>query len=186
MLRLRRRKKAAWEIAAEVGVSAAPVSRHLKAEGLGRLWRIEEAEDPVVCVDDHTRLAYAEVHPSENAVCATQFFRVGRFAGSRAWASAASAPDRQRQVLQLERLHGPVRREEHQPAFHPSLHASDQRQGRALHPDPQAPLGLSSGLPDLGAAGGLAATLGHALPSPPTHRALGKVPPIARLTASCQ
>ena len=42
MLQLRRRKKAAWEIAAETGVSAATVSRHLKAEGLGRLWRIEE------------------------------------------------------------------------------------------------------------------------------------------------
>ncbi len=121
MLRLRRRKKAAWEIAAEVGVSAATVSRHLKAEGLGRLWRIEEAENPpqryehaypgslfhvdakrfgriegvghaihgdrskrsrgvgwevvFVCVDDYTRLAYAEIHPSENAVCATKFFR---------------------------------------------------------------------------------------------------------------
>ncbi len=121
MLRLRRRKKAAWEIAAEVGVSAATVSRHLKAEGLGRLWRIEEAEAPpqryehtypgslfhvdakrfgkiqgighaihgnrrkrsrgagwevvFVCVDDYTRLAYAEVHPSENAVYATKFFR---------------------------------------------------------------------------------------------------------------
>jgi transposase InsO family protein len=121
MLQLRRRKKAAWEIAAETGVAASTVSRHLKAEGLGRLWRIEEAEHPpqryehayagslfhvdakrfgrirgighaihgdrrkrsrgvgwevvFVCVDDHTRLAYAEVHPSENAVCATRFFR---------------------------------------------------------------------------------------------------------------
>jgi transposase InsO family protein len=120
MVQLRRRKKAAWEIAAETGVSAATVSRHLKAEGLGRLWRIEEAEHPpqryehawpgslfhvdakrfgriegighavhgdrrrrcrgagwevvFVCVDDHSRLAYAEVHPAENAVCATRFF----------------------------------------------------------------------------------------------------------------
>jgi transposase InsO family protein len=121
MLQLRRRKKAAWEIAAETGVSAATVSRRLKAEGLGRLWRIEEALHPprryehghagslfhvdakrfgridgighaihgnrrrrsrgvgwevvFVCVDDYSRLAYAEVHPSENAVCATRFFR---------------------------------------------------------------------------------------------------------------
>jgi transposase InsO family protein len=121
MLQLRRRKKAAWEIAAETGVSASTVSRHLKAEGLGRLWRIEEALHPpqryehaypgslfhvdakrfgkigrighaihgdyrkrsrgvgwevvFVCVDDHTRLAYAEVHPAENAVHATRFFR---------------------------------------------------------------------------------------------------------------
>ncbi len=28
-----------------------------------------------VCIDDHSRLAYAEVYPSENAVCATKFFR---------------------------------------------------------------------------------------------------------------
>ena len=121
MLQLRRRKKAAWEIAAETGLSASTVSRHLKAEGLGRLWRIEEAEHPpqryehayagslfhidakkfgriggvghaihgnrrkrhrgvgwevvFVCVDDYSRLAYAEVHPSENAECATRFFR---------------------------------------------------------------------------------------------------------------
>lgn len=121
MLRLRRRKKAAWEIAAETGVSAATVSRHLKAEGLGRLWRIEEALNPpqryehayagslfhvdakrfgriegvghaihgdrskrsrgvgwevvFVCVDDYSRLAYAEVYPAENATCAVRFFR---------------------------------------------------------------------------------------------------------------
>jgi transposase InsO family protein len=121
MLRLRRRKKAAWEIAAETGVPTSTVSRWLRAEGLGRLWRIEEAEHPpqryehpyagslfhvdakrfgrievighaihgdrrrrargvgwevvFVCVDDYSRLAYAEVHPAENAVCATRFFR---------------------------------------------------------------------------------------------------------------
>lgn len=121
MLQLRRRKKAAWEIAAETGVPASTVSRYLKAEGLGRLWRLEEAEDPpqryehpyagslfhidakrfgriqgighavhgnrrkrargvgwevvFVCVDDYSRLAYAEVHPAENAECATRFFR---------------------------------------------------------------------------------------------------------------
>jgi transposase InsO family protein len=121
MLQLRRRRRAAWEIAAQTGVSASTVSRHLKAEGLGRLWRIEEAAHPphryehvypgslfhvdakrfgriggighaihgdrrqrsrgvgwevvFVCVDDYSRLAYAEVHPAENAVCATRFFR---------------------------------------------------------------------------------------------------------------
>jgi transposase InsO family protein len=121
MEQLRRRYKAAWEIALEIGVPTSTVSRHLKQRGLGRLWRLEEAESPpqryehrrpgdlfhidakklariegvghrihgdrsrekrgvgwevaFVCVDDHTRLAYAEVLPSENAVCATAFFR---------------------------------------------------------------------------------------------------------------
>lgn len=121
MLQLRRRKKAAWEIAAELGVPASTVSRHLQTCGLGRLWRLEEAEAPpqryehahpgslfhidakrfgriqgighaihgdyrrrsrgvgwevvFVCVDDYTRLAYAEVHPAEDAASATRFFR---------------------------------------------------------------------------------------------------------------
>ena len=46
MLQLRRRKKAAWEIAAATGGPVSTVSRHLQAEGLGRLWRIEEAAHP--------------------------------------------------------------------------------------------------------------------------------------------
>ncbi len=100
---------------------ASTVSRILKARGLGRLWRLEEAEQPprryehavpgslvhidakrlarieaighrihgdrsrrkrgagyevaLVCVDDCTRLAYAEVLPAENAVHVTAFFR---------------------------------------------------------------------------------------------------------------
>ncbi len=42
--------------------------RSRKRRGVG--WEVV-----FVCVDDHTRLAYAEVLPSENAVCATAFFR---------------------------------------------------------------------------------------------------------------
>ncbi len=121
MAKLRRRRKAAWEISQETGVPTSTVSRHLKKLGLGRIWRVEEVEQPsqryehtspgsllqidakkfaridgvghrihgnrakrkrgvgwevvFVCVDDCTRLAYAEVHPSENARCAVAFFR---------------------------------------------------------------------------------------------------------------
>lgn len=121
MGQLRRRRKAAWEIALELGVPVSTVSKHLKGLGLGRIWRLEEADDPplryehsapgdlfhidakklarieavghrihgdrsrrhygagwevvFVCVDDHTRLAYAEIHRSEDAACATRFFR---------------------------------------------------------------------------------------------------------------
>jgi hypothetical protein len=121
MGRLRRRKKAGWEISQELGVPVSTVSKHLKELGLGRIWRIEESLDPpkryehpvpgelfhidakrfariehighrihgdrskrkrgvgyeviFVCVDDHTRLAYAEVQPTESARYATAFFR---------------------------------------------------------------------------------------------------------------
>ena len=119
MEQLRRRRKAGWEIAQELGIPVSTVSRHLKALGLGRLWRLVEAETPpqryeherpgsllhidakkfariegighaihgnrslerrgvgwevvFVCVDDYTRLAYAEVRPAENAVHAAVF-----------------------------------------------------------------------------------------------------------------
>jgi len=121
MAQLRRRRKAAWEISEEIGVPTSTVSRHLKQLGLGRIWRLDQAEDPprryehkspgsllhidakkfaridgvghrihgdrsrgksgagwevvFVCVDDYTRLAYAEVHPSESGKYAAQFFR---------------------------------------------------------------------------------------------------------------
>ncbi len=121
MEQLRRRRKAGWEIALETGIPVATVSRQLKELGLGRLWRLDEAETPprryehgrpgdlfhidakklariegvghripgdrsrkkrgvgwevaFVCVDDHTRLAYAEVLPSESGVHATAFFQ---------------------------------------------------------------------------------------------------------------
>jgi transposase InsO family protein len=121
MERLRRRKRTAYEISQETGIAASTVSLHLKQLGLGRIWRVEEAEAPpqryelphpgglfhidakrlarigcvghaihgdyrrrkrgvgwevaFVCIDDHTRLAYAEVLPSENAKYATAFLR---------------------------------------------------------------------------------------------------------------
>ena len=119
--RLRRKKRTAWEISEETGIPASTVSRQLQEMGLGRIWRVEEAEAPAqryelpnpgglfhidakrlvkigcvghaihgdrrrgkrgigwevafVCVDDHTRLAYSEILPSENAKYATAFLR---------------------------------------------------------------------------------------------------------------
>jgi transposase InsO family protein len=119
--RLRRRRRTAWEIASELGQARSTVSRVLAQLGLGKLWRVVEAEDPArryeherpgamlhvdakkfarieaighrihgdrsrkrrgvgwevvfVCVDDHTRLAYAEVFPSESGCYATAFLR---------------------------------------------------------------------------------------------------------------
>jgi len=119
MEQLRRRCKTAWEISLEMKLPASTISRHLQRHGLGRLWRLEEAQAPprryehrrpgdllhidakrfariegighrihgdrrrekrgvgyevvFVCVDDHTRLAYAEVLPAENSVHARTF-----------------------------------------------------------------------------------------------------------------
>jgi transposase InsO family protein len=107
--RLRRRRHTALEIAAELGQARSTVSRVLSRLGLGKLWRVLEAEAMLhvdakkfgriqsighrihgdrtrrgrgagwevvfVCVDDHTRLAYAEVFPSESGCYATTFLR---------------------------------------------------------------------------------------------------------------
>ena len=120
--RLRRRRKTAWEIAQEIGVARSTVSAVLQRLGLGRLWRVVEAEVPAqryeharpgsllhidakkfgridgvghrihgdrrrsrkrgigwevtfVCIDDCTRLAYAEMAPSESGRFAAAFLR---------------------------------------------------------------------------------------------------------------
>lgn len=44
--RLRRRRRTGWEIAEQLGLAPSTVSRILQRTGLGRLWRIQEAEAP--------------------------------------------------------------------------------------------------------------------------------------------
>ena len=168
---------------------------HIDAKKLGRIQGVGHAmhgdrtrrsrgvgwEVAFVCVDDHTRLAYAEMHPSENAICATAFFR-------RALAYFENLGVRCERVLSdnakaysSNRLRGPVCGARN-PALHdPALHAADQRQGGALHPDPDAALGLPTALQDLRPTGDRLAALDHRVQSPRPHRALGMRPPMARL-----
>ena len=44
--RLRRHRKTAWEIAQELRLPASTVSKRLRERGLGRLWRVEQANHP--------------------------------------------------------------------------------------------------------------------------------------------
>jgi hypothetical protein len=46
MEQLRRRRKAGWEISQETGIPLSMVSKHLKAIGLGRIWKLDEEQDP--------------------------------------------------------------------------------------------------------------------------------------------
>jgi len=46
MVQLRRRRKAGWEIARELDILVSTVSKHLKAEGVGRIWQLEAEQDP--------------------------------------------------------------------------------------------------------------------------------------------
>jgi len=95
-----------------------------------------------IAIDDHSRLAYAEVLPDEKAATAIGFLR-------RAAAFYA------RYGIRIERLmtdngaayvsaiHAPrLPGARHQASAHASLPAADERQGRALHPHPARRLGL--------------------------------------------
>jgi hypothetical protein len=77
-----------------------------------------------IAIDDHSRLAYAEVLPDEKAVTAIAFLRLPR--------------DDPRDRVQDPR---------HPPPPHPALPATDQRQSRTLHPHPPRRLGLRRHLP---------------------------------------
>src|SRR5579875_1864246 len=94
-----------------------------------------------VAVDDHSRLAYAEVLPDEKAATAIAFLLPPPRHPGRAH------PHRQRQRLHLHhpRPHLPPPR--HPPLTHPSSPPPDQRQSRALHPHHAHRLGLRRHLP---------------------------------------
>ncbi len=134
-----------------------------RKRGRGAGWEVV-----FVCIDDHSRLAYAEVHPAENAVCATRFFR-------RALRWFENLGIRcERLLTDNAKCYGSnafmawCDEKDVSQRFTRPLHAPDQRKGRAVHPDPQAPLGLSLQLQDLGHQGGVATTLGQARQSPAT------------------
>ncbi len=152
MVRLRQRRKAAWEIAQELGVPVSTVSNHVKREGAGRSRCVEEEPAPpvryehlrpgdllhidakkraringvghrihddrrrknrgvgyegvFVLVDDHTRLAYAEVYPAEDARSTTRFLK-----RVLAWIRSLGIEPRRilsddAKLLRLEGLHG--------------------------------------------------------------------------------
>jgi transposase len=116
-----------------------------------------------VCVDDATRLAYVEVLPDEKGTTAAEFLRraVSWFRGMGVTVervlsdNGACYRSRAHEVAcaQLGMRH----------LFTPSLSASNQRQGRAFHPDAHQPLGLRSDLWLLGRANRGAARLARSL-----------------------
>ena len=101
-----------------------------------------------IAVDDHSRLAYAEVLPDEKATTAVGFLRraVAFYAPLRDQRRAP--PHRQRLRLPRDRIHALACRQLgiRTPA-HAALPAADERQGRALHPHPPRRLGVRRDLP---------------------------------------
>ena len=206
--RLRRRRKTAWEIAQEIGVARSTVSAVLQRLGLGRLWRVVEAEVPAqryeharpgsllhidakklgridgvghrIHGDRHRVGSDLRVHRRlhatrlrrdgavrERPLCSGLFAPCARLlrASQRAMRTRAH---RQRQGLHVERVPGYVPGRRSPASANSALHASHEWQGRALHPDVAATMGLPPSLPNIGTASRRVAALGCRVQSPPS------------------
>jgi transposase len=95
-----------------------------------------------VCVDDATRLAYAEVLGDERATTAAAFLRRALRFFARHGVQVEGVIDRQRLGLPLGGARARLPSPRPQASAHPALPAADQRKGRALHPHPARRMGL--------------------------------------------
>jgi hypothetical protein len=123
-------------------------------------------------VDDHSRLAYSEIHVDEKKETATAFWTRAQAFFAKAPDQRRAGPDRQRLLLPLPPLARPAHRCRDQPQTHPPLPPADQRQGRTLQPHPARRVGLRPPLPERTGAPRRLPRLAAHLQSPPrTHRA---------------
>ena len=110
-----------------------------------------------IAIDDHSRLAYAEVLANERGETAVGFLRraVAFFASHRI--IGAAGDDRQRLALRLGRAREGLQGAGPAPSAHPALPAPNEWKGRALHPDDASRVGLWTGLRDQRGSNGGAA-----------------------------
>ena len=99
-------------------------------------------------VDDHSRLAYSELHGDERAATVTAFLQRAPCRLRRARNRREAAAFRQRLRLPAQPLaRRPARTARHPPPLHRASPPADQRQGRALPTDAEARVGARSDLP---------------------------------------
>jgi len=86
-----------------------------------------------VCIDDHSRMFYVEGLENAKGVTAAGCYR-------------AAGDDRQRFLLPFKRVCGGPHGLAPEAYPHPARHPKDQRQGRAVYPNPAEGVGLCSAL----------------------------------------
>ena len=133
-------------------------------------------------VDDHSRLAYVELHDDERAATVTAFLERALVFFAAHGITTAPADDRQRVHLHQEPLAArATRRPRHPPPHHPALPAAHQRQGRALPPNHGPRMGPRPQLPHQHARASLLGDwLEHYNHRRP-HSAIGNRAPITRV-----
>ena len=121
-----------------------------------------------VAIDDHSRVGLSLMLPDETAKSACQHLLALLQLLQGAGCQGSTGDDRQRLGLQIQALCQTAAKTEDQAPAKPALHAQNQWQGRALHPDLAARVGLRLSLSHFRAsrlgAGTLDASL--QLPSP--------------------
>jgi hypothetical protein len=127
-----------------------------------------------VAIDDHSRVGFSLLLPMRRPRApAPSCWQ--RCATTRPWASRWAAHDRQRFCLQAAPLCQAAAPPGHQAHPHPPLHTTHQRQGRTVHPDLAARMGLRLHLSKFGCPRQRAGALDVSLQLPPT--SLSHFPP---------
>jgi len=93
-------------------------------------------------IDDHSRVAYAEIHDDETSLTAAAVLRVSGGLVRRSRSHRGTSALRQRQLLPVPALARGLRRTRRHPEEDSPLPAADKRQGRTLPPNPGRRLGL--------------------------------------------
>ena len=100
-----------------------------------------------IAIDDATRLAYAEILGDERAMTAVGFLKRALAFFARHGIPRRARDHRQRLRLPLDHARHRLSRPRPAPPAHPPLPPADQRQSRAVHPNPAGRLGLRRALP---------------------------------------
>ena len=209
--RLRRQRWTGKQIAVQVGVSPATISRVLRRLGLNKLSALEptepirryEREHPGelihldikklgrigsvghritgrqtgavnrhlgigweyvhVCIDDASRIAFVRVMANQRKESAVAFLEDADRRLRKAGCLCRARHDRQRLMLSVRDVPNSLQSTRPAPSLHQALHAQDQWQGRALHPDRASRMGLRARLSQLGSAVGRVALLAPSL-----------------------
>src|SRR5205085_8212183 len=97
--------------------------------------------------DDHSRLAYAELLPGQDADNCVRFLERALAWYREPRRHGRAGPDRQRQGIPLTRLERGRTARTAQAPLHPHLPAAHERQSRAPDPNPAPRVGLRTQLP---------------------------------------
>lgn len=164
---LRRQRWTGKQIAAELDISPATVSRILKRLGLNRISSLEPAE-PVRRYERETPRLLAD--PARREEGERRRLPQGRCRLLRqSWRHCGEGDDRQRLLLPFEGFPQSLPRSRPEAHQDQALYPQDQRQGGTLHPDRAPRMGLRTGLSDLGpprrGAAGLAPSIQLASPA---------------------